>query len=330
MYLKVIDKADLFFENIHTPTYVYISISNKCNANCIFCNVHQEIYKDNIVNLSEIIKQLNLLGTRHIHFIGGGEPFVNTEIWDCLEEISNTKMKVSFTTNGALLDEKAISVLKKCKLGNLFVSIDGHTPELHNSLRRTPNIWEKSTYNIRKFKETFPNVNVIINHVLNRENIDYIEDMICLKEKVPFDYLNLIFVKDCTELSITDEQMKIFINKKDKITSLAKHVGVDFLSDVFIDCKQTCSKNMPCYFPQYSMYIDCTSGSVYPCDCTVHRDSNYYSCGNLLNESLLNIWNGEKMCDLRKRLSKGSEICNFQCDSSNKLFNDFVMKLKSI
>jgi len=69
---------------------------------------------------------------------------------------------------------------------------------------------------------------------------------------------------------------------------------------------------LPCYYPFYMMMID-ENGKVYPCS------NNYrkrYPIANTSYESLLDIWMGQKMRDLRLKLLKGDRnnpLCK-ECD----------------
>ena len=56
--------------------------------------------------------------------------------------------------------------------------------------------------------------------------------------------------------------------------------------------------NVPCFFPSYSVYIDCPTGNVFPCDCTVHRKDENYCLGNIYEKSLQVIWKDKKIKDI--------------------------------
>ena len=79
----------------------------------------------------------------------------------------------------------------------------------------------------------------------------------------------------------------------------------------------------PCQILSYCCFIDCVSGNVYPCDCSVHRDYNYYCIGNIKQNSFKEIMNSEKTSKLRKELLKCSK-CKSKCDYANMYFNKVI------
>ena len=62
------------------------------------------------------------------------------------------------------------------------------------------------------------------------------------------------------------------------------------------------------------------TGNVYPCDCSVHRDCNYYSIGNVIENDIEYIYEGDKIKKLRKELL-GYSKCKNKCDCANVYLN---------
>lgn len=337
MYLKVLERfEEEVLKREKVPLYVYISLNNKCNSNCIFCDVHQEERKECIIDMSELISEFSELGTEYIHFMGGGEPFVDEKIWDYIRDISDRGMKVAFTTNGLALNKEKIEELSKYNVSHMFFSIDGHTPEIHNALRRVNGIWETATENIKYIKQYMPHTKIIINHVLNNRNIGFIEQMVKMSEQVPYDFLNILLVKGCKELYFTEEQVQSYSENLHRLKRVIKESKIQLLyDDIEFFQEQGDYKNgkyksddYKCFFPMHSAYIDCTSGDVFPCDCTVHRDRKKYLCGNLETLSFAQIWTGMKMEEIREEQINCSQICKENCDFANIYFNTMLEEQK--
>lgn len=321
MYTNIIGKDNLVQWRENIPWYVYISLTNVCNANCIFCDVHKNPLKRNRIDVYKLIDEISEMGSQYVHFMGGGEPFTDPNIDDYIKYISDKGLKVACTTNGFLLDETRIRKLKDCNLSHMFFSIDGDNKSLHDSLRRVDGIFEKATNAINYLKKVKPGIVIVINHVVNKLNIDSLEQMILLKKSVDFDYLNLLLVKDCPALDVSGEQREAFISKIDRFKALAEEVGIKFLEENLDIFQPRCSgEAIPCYFPYCSTYVDCPSGDVYPCDCTIHR-SQSYCYGNLVESSFAELWNGDKLKELRRRLLQEKMSCKAFCDSANVFTN---------
>lgn len=333
MYIKAIDD---FNEQIKdkekVPYYVYISLNNKCNSNCIFCDVHQEKNKNCIVDVNKLIRELQEAGTGYVHFMGGGEPFVEEKIWDYIKEISDRGMKLAFTTNGLALNREKIEKLSRYNISHMFFSIDGHNSEIHDGIRRVKGIWEAATENIKMSKQYMPQTKIIVNHVLNNRNIDYVKQMVQLSEEVLFDFLNLLLVKGCPELYFSEEQATNYMENIEELTKLIDSSKIDIMYDNIdffgensgYKTGRYAPDNYKCYFPMFSAYIDCTSGDVFPCDCTVHRERQKYLCGNLLENSFVDIWRGSKMEQIRQEQIHCPQMCKENCDFANMYFNKKV------
>lgn len=335
MYLEIIkEKPTDIFKKHEIPFYVYLSLTNMCNANCSFCDVRLNKEKKSIINVKEVINDLSILGTKYIHFTGGGEPFFNDDIFEYLEYCTLKNIKIVLISNGLNLNEEKISKLTKYNIVAFFFSIDSCNPDIHNELRRTKGLWEKTTENINLVKKYIPNIKVILNHVLNTKNIEDFDNFIEMKKNVNFDYINPIIIKDCEELFPIDNQIKNYNNNIQRFHLLATENNVKFLcqdinffnKDVSKDGNRTENEDLKCVYPSFCAFIDAPSGNVYPCDCSIHRDRNLYKIGNLLDNSFSEIWNGLKRVYLRDELLKGKLDCRKKCDESNCLFNEKYFK----
>ena len=157
--------------------------------------------------------------------------------------------------------------------------------------------------------------------------------MLRLKERVSFDYINPLLIKDCPHLYFSSEQILSYTDNLDNYYNVARNVGVKFLYDDINFFKEVKSeqnhlqygeyhmKNYCCYVPRLSAYIDCPTAQVFPCDCTIHRNPKEYCCGNLLEQSFGVIWHGKYMGSLRKKLENSTTLCKLNCDSANIFIN---------
>ena len=332
MYIKLFKDILAKNKNNNNPIYSFISVSNKCNANCKFCDIHEKKEINTSIDIKKLLKDLKESGIKYVHFTGGGEPLANKEIYSYFEEATNLGLNIVFITNGYFLNDKIIDELGKYNIKAIFFSIDSHIKEIHDKTRNVPGIFDKATYSINAIKLKYPNIKIIINHVLNRDNIDNLEDFIKMKNKYKYDYLNILIVKECPEYYFNKEQIINYNNKINNIKKLMKANNVQLLADELDYFSSNCytedgsdlRKNaIPCQILNYCCFIDCVSGNVYPCDCSVHRDYNYYCMGNIKQNSIKEIMNSEKTSKLRKELLKCSK-CKSKCDYANMYFNKVI------
>lgn len=325
MYYELLKDNLNFKNNKLKPLYIYISPSNYCNSNCVFCNVHENHIKNSIIREPyKLFDMLKHLGTQYVHFMGGGEPLVDSQIWDYCYYLTNIGIKTAFTTNGFLLLEKGIDNILNNNIEMIFFSLDSHLPQQHDYYRRIPGLWKRAIDNICLIKKNKPQITVIINYLVHCNNVDGIMDFMILRDTIPYDFINFIIIKDFKELALHPAQLERLIEEKDDILTMAKQKGIGILGECFFSGK---INNMSCLFPYYSAYIDFPTGNVYPCDCTIHRDERYYNCGNLCEKTFDMIWNGNVMSKLRQSLLDDMLPCKQQCDLVNQMTNRSLLKI---
>ena len=335
MYLELIkEKPRDIAKNYGKPYYVYLSLSNMCNAKCSFCDVGVNREKVNAIDVTSVINELSNLGTKYIHFTGGGEPFVNDDIFEYLEYCTLKGMKIILISNGLNLNEEKIKQLSKYNIEAFFFSIDSSKPKIHNELRGIEHLWETATNNINLLKIYMKDIKIVLNNVINTKNIDEFEEFITMKNEVNFDYINPIIIKSCAALFPTDEQIKRYNNSVNHYYELADEMNVKFLckninileEEVANDGDRSENEDNKCVYPSFCAFIDCPTGNVYPCDCSIHVDKEQYKIGNLIDSTFTEVWNGSKRHSLKEQLLEGKLNCKRRCDEANCFFNDCYFK----
>ena len=240
-------------------------------------------------------------------------------------------------SNGLNINEKKIKLMSDYNIKAIFFSIDSHQSEIHDSLRRVNGLWDKVTTNINLIKKYMPNVKIVLNHVLNKTNIDNFEEFIKMKNQFDFDYINPIVIKDYDELFFTEKQINNYNNKLDHYYNLARTLGLEFLSDNINFFNKKVSSlgdrfnniDLKCLYPSFCAFIDAPTGFVYPCDCSIHRDRKIYKIGELKNQSFKEVWEGKLRNELKRRLLNSELDCKTKCDEANCQFNKCLLKMRS-
>lgn len=126
--MKLLDK----FNRVHD--YVRISLIDKCNLNCIYCNPSNSLVKfesnKSILSYEELYRLIkilvNNLEVKKIRFTGG-EPLIRKDVMKFFEMISILKKQYDFeigiTTNGTQLKEK-LEQLHQFGVDRLNISLD--------------------------------------------------------------------------------------------------------------------------------------------------------------------------------------------------------------
>jgi len=276
--------------NNYVPEDISIELTNTCNFKCSFCPQsdpkHFEVISQSTLHPEQadvLFTKLRECGikTNVIHWTLDGEPFVNKRIDKiCLLAIHYGWHHFIFATNGYFCTPERVG---KLPVNNHDVTytlcIDFCADkELFEKTRGTANSWEKVKGNIIQ--------------ILSNEQLNHI----------------LVKITDISSFAISesDDLAKRFLSLKDmfpksdrlNVTSRIFHNATGFVSGIIEKKKEQNNKYNLCPYPWTSMVI-ASNGDVVAC-C---RDLQHKTVmGNLLNEDLVSIWNGQKSQNLRKAL----------------------------
>ncbi|MFX1383569.1 MAG: radical SAM/SPASM domain-containing protein [Promethearchaeota archaeon] len=262
------------------PSRTSIEINNTCNLNCIMCNTKSSKRPFGDMNFStfeNILKQLRDLGFNSIALHTVGEPFLFKNLSRLFQIIKKYNFKVSLSTNGQFpnrlnnLIQLYSDVLKRIRF-----SIDGAKPGTYEKIRRgaSYNKLIESLEIIYKFNRSKINykIDVKIDSILSLTNIYEIPlffkvfGKYCWPEFINFHLINGL-----------SPDTKYFWEAF-PFPNLIRHM-------------------VPCDFPFRNIYFT-YDGKVTLCCRDYDGD---LIVGDLKEESLIDIWNGENSEDIRKQ-----------------------------
>lgn len=168
------------------PRTVSISLTNSCNSYCDFCHIEKgtDFLPKHIV--FDICKILDKHGTLDIAF-GGGEPLIHKEIVEICKSIwQETRLGISVTTNGSLLNAQLISDIKDF-IGFIRLSIDTTDPLLFQSIRGFD--IQKIHDNLKLLKGEIP---FGLNIVINNQTIEDLDSFLTFAQDVGCEEILLL------------------------------------------------------------------------------------------------------------------------------------------
>jgi len=276
--------------NNYVPEDISIELTNTCNFKCSFCPQsdprHFEVVSRSTLHPEQadvLLAKLRKGGvkTNVIHWTLDGEPFVNKKIDEiCFLAIHYGWRNFIFSTNGYFCTPERVSTLP---INNQNVTytlcIDFCADkELFEKHRGTPNSWEKVKENILQVIS-----NEQLNHIL-----------------VKITDISSFVISDSDDLKNRLLLLKNMFPKSDRlnVTSRIFHNATGFVQGILEKKKKQNNKYNLCPYPWTSMVI-ASNGDVVAC-C---RDLQHKTVlGNLFNEDLVSIWNGQKYQNFRKAL----------------------------
>ncbi|WP_407454219.1 GTP 3',8-cyclase MoaA [Methanobrevibacter sp.] len=179
-----------------------ITITNRCNENCIYCHhdgmvsSKDEMTPDEIYKICKIAKRLGVKKIR----LSGGDPLIRKDIVEIVEKIASLDFKdISLTTNGVLLGKYAES-LKDAGLDRVNVSLDTLNRDTYKFVTNMDYL-NDAKEGILKAVEVglYPvKINMVIMKDINQNEI---EDMFyfCKEHNIVLQLIELIESENCDD-----------------------------------------------------------------------------------------------------------------------------------
>ena len=305
--LFLCDELDLRIKRHYTPTDITIMLNTICETDCFYCYADRRIKmncKIPFERFQEIIKEVHSFYGRSINVIGG-EFFLYKRWKDLLIELKKYNFSPYISTKIPLKEEQ-IKDLSIINIDDIQISLD---TLLNDSLMNILNV--KSNY-IEEIKASLLllekyNVKVVIHTIINSKN-DTVQDL----ESIYNFIKRLSNIKswriDLAEYSLySKNNYKYFKPNENNIKKLHEYIQnldefpinydsliPDKLSNkVLTDSEKLANfKDRTLCTANYSQLFILPDGEVTICE-ELYWNPNFI-VGNVLNQSLLEIWNSER------------------------------------
>lgn len=314
------------------PNFAQIDLTNNCNNDCIGCwcnsplleekKINPEVKKQSIPfkRVIKLIDEFYKIGTRHIYYAGGGEPFMHPQIIDILRYTKKRGFICYVNTNFTLIDEKTVKALADLKVDHLTVSVWAGTPEVYSATH--PNKSEDTFYKIKEMlkllnmsKRKYPVIKLY--NVIFNMNYHDIEAMIEFSlqtnsEAVEFTVIDTIPGKT-DKLLLNDKETKSLL---DSCRKLKEKYGKDLKNRIqLLGFEQFMRRisNIDAISAEYDSdiigKIPCYAGWAFV---RILADGNVNSClkshrfpiGNILDQDFRKIWNCSSQRYFREKTIK--------------------------
>lgn len=304
-------------ENDNTfPINVELSLTNRCNFNCVWCSDKAikeafggDLGKDIIFKLFE---DLGKNGTRGVCIEGGGEPTLYRDFKDVVLKAQECGLKLGMLTNGSIFNYE--EVLDNFEF--VRVSLDVANEEQMRTLKKFDSL-EIVMNNLKRMCELRKDTVIGVGYVLSDKNIENLENMIIRLKEIGVDYIYIRPVIDHPELTAKEFDATIYTKYTDeKFTVIVRGMEENTI---------TGNANLPCISHSLTTIVT-ADGNVHLCGrLNIYKD--WMPMGNLYKESFSEIWKGEE----RKRqaaLVRNGDFCSKKCPACRLTkFNRFVADL---
>jgi radical SAM protein with 4Fe4S-binding SPASM domain len=216
----------------------------------------------------------------------GGEPTLYPDLPGLITALRDRNIAFSIFTNGDWLDPMGLLQL----LGDIpqfqgfLISLHGATPAAHEFYTRVPGSFATATASIRAATEA--GLSVVVSSVLHRRTMDQLSAVVALATELGANHVafNRYLGPPLADVQPADDELRRAVREVESLRASGSPVK-------FGDCVPQC------FEPSSAM--GCLSGVAY---CTIDpwgyvRPCSHVSlqCGNLLEQSIEDIWHGEAM-----------------------------------
>ena len=321
------------------PEMLELELTKACNVTCTHCGTHgsHDLHRTHNrvapidVALLDQLAQDVFPYIRRIYLVGEGEPFMSPRhlLLRLFKQLERTYTFLDITTNGVLLDSKLIAAALPV-LGDICFSLDAATPDTYYRIRRSKAFQAviETIKNLSNLKQKIPKdrrlFQIQISFTLRKLNCSELIDFLRMAAELQVDgvYVRQLLVHFPSMRSETLVDKPEIINPLiEQAAREAEKLGLPVFLPAFIERtspadsvaqvpeltqKPQADQNMEidpsrpkrvnCCFLWRGMGVRST-GHVFACNAL-----NAPLLGNLKTTSLAEMWNGEILRDMRRRL----------------------------
>lgn len=162
-----------YAKRVHRRPVVVWNVTPKCNLSCSHCYAADHAGSDSVLSGDEarlVIDDLAAWGVPVLLF-SGGEPFCREDIRELSEYAKSKGLRVTFSTNGTLVDDDLADWLASFGTGYVGISVDG-TESIHDRFRRKTGAYAASIAAVRRLVAR--GVKVGLRVTMTRRNVEAI------------------------------------------------------------------------------------------------------------------------------------------------------------
>jgi len=280
------------------PIYTEMELCRKCNCQCIFCGVDYLVNKtDDTIDTAlarKIISDLHSLGNKSIMFSGHGESLLHPDAEEIIS-FATELMSASVTTNGLMLTDKNIGLIDGLEW--IRFSVNGYDRDNYAHIHGTgPEMFGRVIANITGVVERKRKLGLELTIgsqlVLLDDNADGVVDLAHRLKEIGVDYFS---VKPYSQHPLSENKMSVDYSRFTELEKECNSLEDDSFKMIFRagSMKKAGAKKQyrKCYGTNFLCFV-CANGDIY--ECNVFAGDPRFLLGNTNNESLTDIWRGQR------------------------------------
>ncbi len=173
------------------PLWLNLELTYRCPLHCVFCYNPTDFAATGAELGTEewirVLREARAVGAVQLG-LSGGEPLVRDDVETIVAEAHRLGFYTNLITSGVGLSEPRIQALKNGGLDHIQLSFQDSSRQMNDFLSstRTFDLKSKTAALIKRYE--YP---MVLNVVLHRLNIDHVEEILQMAERLGADYVEL-------------------------------------------------------------------------------------------------------------------------------------------
>ena len=255
------------------PVLLTIEFTNYCNLSCVYCRASRGFRKTGMMNYSTCSKVLDgvkHLGINRVRVVGGGEPTLHPEFELLLRDVTSSTKYASVLSNGQWRDpRRVIHSLLAARVNLIEVSVEGTTKRAYEQSSKRGSFTRLLTNLSQLRKER--------DKARSRSHIN-LRVMVRPSDRGKEPGLRAFWKPYCDSMVF---QRLIQFN------------GLEGVEDLFKPVQKGQQKYPNCSSPSKSMLVNWDGNIPLCCYSAAQCGPQDFILGNINEDSLLDIWNGD-------------------------------------
>lgn len=286
------------------PITLEIDLTNRCNHRCSFCFYaeHIGVESDKPSLQTDILKkrleEAKILGTKGVSFSGGGEPMIHKDFDEIIIFCKKIGFDVGTITNGSPITLRNVETLVT-NLQWIRISMAGGDRESYKKVQGVDQfdliLKNLQLLSSKKF-EMNSSLNIGVRMLVTSENLNSLENFVNLIKDFHLDYFQIApdQFSDDNGLFWNDvKTQQIFKNLKNILNT----TNTKLLTTAYMSAQEDLDYPQTCYAHFFKAAIVAEGFFSF---CQNARGNENFYVGNIYENSLKEIWLGEKIKEIEK------------------------------
>ena len=179
-----------------TPFLAIWEVTQSCDLACKHCRAAaQPIAHPDELSNAEGKALIDQIADMHIPIFvfTGGDPMKRKDVFELIRYAADKGVQVALTPSATpLLTRDAIFKLKEAGIVRLGISLDGSTPEIHDTFRGLPGAWARTIQAVEWANEA--GIPIQVHTTISRHNADDLDNLCALFERLNIVMWNVFFL----------------------------------------------------------------------------------------------------------------------------------------